>query len=161
MCSCPNGMVGNAFVQCTALQGTIRRTSYMTYIWFYSNISVVYHISITIDTVKENPCSPSPCGPNSICREINGQPVCSCVAGFLGAPPTCRPECIVSTDCPLSEACSNQKCVNPCPGSCGFRALCNVVNHNPICNCPSDLTGDPFVQCIPRRKIDFLSFGFF
>ena len=109
---------------------------------------------ITTDTVKENPCSPSPCGPNSICREINGQPVCSCVAGYLGAPPTCRPECIVSTDCPLSEACSNQKCVNPCPGSCGFRSLCNVVNHNPICNCPSDLTGDPFVQCIPRRKID-------
>ena len=112
----------------------------------------VSHYILTIDTIKRNPCSPSPCGPNSICREINGQPVCSCVAGFLGAPPTCRPECTLSSDCSLSEACSNQKCVNPCPGSCGFRATCNVVNHNPICSCTPDLTGDPFVQCTPRRK---------
>ena len=108
-----------------------------------------------IDIIERNPCSPSPCGPNSVCREINGQPVCSCVAGFLGAPPTCRPECTVSTDCPLTQACTNQKCVNPCPGSCGFRAVCNVVNHNPICSCPADLTGDPFVQCVPPRKIYF------
>ena len=117
----------------------------------YTSLNLYYVIAI--DTIKGNPCSPSPCGPNSVCREVNGQPVCSCVVGFLGTPPTCRPECIVSSDCPLTQACSNQKCVDPCPGSCGFRATCNVVNHNPICSCPPDLTGDPFIQCVQRRKI--------
>lgn len=102
--------------------------------------------------ISRNPCSPSPCGPNSVCRVINQQPVCSCVAGYLGAPPACRPECTVSSDCPLSEACSNQKCVNPCPGSCGFSTICNVVNHNPICSCLPGFTGDPFVRCINTTK---------
>ena len=125
--------------------------------WYCGSAQNIYQIIMRTDTVKGNPCSPSPCGPNSVCREINGQPVCSCVAGFLGAPPTCRPECTVSSDCPLTQACSNQKCVNPCPGSCGFRAICNVVNHNPICGCPPELTGDPFVQCVPRRKISCFS----
>lgn len=104
-----------------------------------------------IDIPKGNPCSPSPCGPNSICRENNGQPVCSCIAGFLGVPPTCRPECTASSECLLTEACSNQKCINPCLGACGIRATCQVINHNPICSC-GELTGDPFIRCTPRRK---------
>jgi len=99
-----------------------------------------------------NPCVPSPCGPNSECRVINNQAVCSCIRGYLGSPPTCRPECIVSTDCPQNEACSNQKCTNPCPGSCGIGASCRVVNHNPICICPPSQTGDPFVRCYQQRK---------
>lgn len=105
-----------------------------------------------IDPVKQNPCVPSPCGPNSICREIRQQAVCSCVSGFLGAPPACRPECTISSDCQLTEACSNQKCINPCLGSCGFKAVCHVINHNPLCSCPPEMTGDPFVQCLIKRK---------
>lgn len=123
-----------------------------------SNLSIIFgnkvnKITISnIDIPKGNPCSPSPCGPNSICRENNEQPVCSCVAGFLGVPPACRPECTVSSDCLLIEACSNQKCINPCLGACGIRATCQVINHNPICNCGGELTGDPFIRCVPRRK---------
>lgn len=105
-----------------------------------------------LDLIPINPCSPTPCGPNSECRVVNGQAVCSCVRGFLGSPPTCRPECIVSTDCPQNEACSNQRCMNPCPGTCGIGATCNVVNHNPVCSCPLRYTGDPFVQCMLFRK---------
>lgn len=113
-------------------------------------------IMSNIDIPKGNPCSPSPCGPNSICRENNGQPVCSCVAGFLGVPPACRPECTVSSECLLTEACSNQKCINPCLGACGIQATCQVINHNPICSC-GELTGDPFIRCFPRRKnLNFL-----
>lgn len=104
------------------------------------------------DIVPSNPCNPSPCGPNSECRAINGQGVCSCIRGYIGSPPTCRPECITSTDCPPNEACSNQKCKNPCPGSCGVSALCVVVGHNPICSCPVRFTGDPFVRCQPMSK---------
>lgn len=102
------------------------------------------------------PCTPSPCGPNSRCREINNQPVCTCIDGYLGSPPTCRPECIVSTDCSPNEACSNQKCRDPCQGTCGIAAQCQVINHNPICSCRDRFTGDPFVQCTPIRKHQIL-----
>lgn len=94
-----------------------------------------------------NPCTPSPCGPNSACREINGQAVCSCLPTYLGSPPSCRPECTVSSECPPDKACTNQKCVNPCPGVCGRNAQCNVIHHNPICSCKSGYTGDPFSNC--------------
>lgn len=96
-----------------------------------------------------NPCHPSPCGPNSQCREINNQAVCSCLPGYQGSPPGCRPECVVSTDCVLSRACSNQKCVDPCPGTCGQNAKCQVINHSPICSCIPSYTGDPFTRCYP------------
>jgi len=125
ICSCPPGTLGNAFVDCRPAPP----------------VSVV-----------TNPCSPSPCGPNSQCREINNQAVCSCVPGYIGSPPACRPECIVSSECPLNEACSNQKCRDPCPGTCGVGAKCNVVNHRPICSCPARYSGDPFVRCTPIRK---------
>lgn len=127
-CSCPAGMSGNAFIQCSP--------------------APVIHV---------NPCNPSPCGPNSKCREYNGQAVCSCIESFVGAPPSCRPECIVSSDCPQSEACVNQKCKDPCPGTCGINARCQVINHSPICSCVVGHTGDPFTRCHPIRKYSHLS----
>lgn len=59
----------------------------------------------------------------------------------------CRPECMVSTDCSQDKTCINQKCVDPCPGTCGLNARCQIVNHNPICSCQNGYTGDPFIQC--------------
>jgi len=100
----------------------------------------------------EQPCNPSPCGPNSHCRASNGQAICACIAGFRGAPPSCRPECLISADCSRNRACSNQKCIDPCLGACGLIAQCTVINHNPICSCPPLYTGDPFVQCARQRK---------
>lgn len=105
-------------------------------------------------TVQEprNPCSPSPCGPNSQCREINSHAVCSCSQGYLGMPPNCRPECIISAECTQDKACINNKCVDPCPGTCGSNARCQVINHNPICSCSPGYTGDPFLQCLVERS---------
>lgn len=99
-----------------------------------------------------SPCEPNTCGPNSICRVVDGQPTCSCREGFFGAPPSCRPECVVSAECNQNMACINQKCSDPCVGTCGFNAKCQVINHNPVCSCPPDMTGDPFGQCVPKRK---------
>lgn len=104
-----------------------------------------------VTTVK-NPCNPSPCGPNSHCNAINGVAVCACITGFKGTPPSCRPECVVSSDCARNRACNNQKCIDPCIGTCGISAECVVINHNPICSCPASYTGDPFVKCIPQCK---------
>lgn len=70
----------------------------------------------------------------------------------MGSPPQCRPECTTNSDCNQNEACSNQKCKDPCPGTCGIGAKCQVVNHSPICNCPSGFTGNTFVHCYPIRK---------
>lgn len=105
------------------------------------------YVIISVSTVQ--PCNPSPCGPNSQCRTVNNQAVCSCLPSFIGSPPSCRPECTISAECPLDEACNNQKCINPCIGSCGYGARCEVINHNPICSCPAQYTGDPFSNCIP------------
>lgn len=100
-----------------------------------------------------HPCRPNPCGPNSECRESNGHAVCSCVRGYLGIPPTCHPECNVNSDCDKNEACSNQKCINPCPGACGVGAICEVINHYPFCKCPPRYTGNPSTRCSIIRKL--------
>lgn len=113
-------------------------------------------IIVFTETVVENPCNPSPCGPNSRCQSFNNQAVCTCIPGFIGNPPACRPECIVNTDCALNEACINMKCGNPCLGACGISARCQVLNHNPICICPPVFTGDPFIRCVPRRRFFLL-----
>lgn len=101
-----------------------------------------------------NPCNPSPCGPNSVCRNVADRPICSCQVGFIGSPPSCRPECIVSAECNQELACINQKCKDPCPGTCGYNAQCKVNNHNPICSCPVNFEGDPFEQCQQRCNIN-------
>ena len=94
-----------------------------------------------------DPCNPDPCGPNSECRPEGPRPVCSCLPGYFGGPPNCRPECLLSSECQLSQACVQQKCVDPCPRTCGANAECKVVNHNPICSCPKGYSGDPFFNC--------------
>lgn len=114
---------------------------------------IKFTLFFSLEDTVQNSCTPSPCGPNSHCQEVNGIAVCKCIEGFMGNPPTCRPECVVSSDCELSKACVNQKCRDPCPGSCGVRAECSVVNHNPICRCPQGLSGDPFAACTVIGKI--------
>lgn len=96
----------------------------------------------------DNPCDPSPCGSNSRCHiSPQGYATCSCLPGYRGSPPVCKPECVVSAECPQTQACLNQKCVDPCPGTCGVGANCYAICHNPICSCPSGYIGDPFVSC--------------
>lgn len=148
MCSCQNGMEGNAFVQCQRPQRML--TSTVVPVRYPPNTR---YPPVELD--NPNPCHPSPCGPNSQCRQINGQAVCSCVPGYIGLPPTCRPECVQNNECPLSEACSNMKCRNPCIGICGTGAQCDVINHRPICRCPARFEGDPFTHCRPIGKTAF------
>lgn len=96
-----------------------------------------------------NPCNPSPCGLNTICKQSGDTAICECLPGFHGTPSAggCRPECTISADCPRDKACSNQRCIDPCHGVCGFQANCQVINHSPVCSCPAPLIGDPFTLC--------------
>lgn len=107
------------------------------------------------DRGEGNPCIPSPCGPNSQCRVIGIQGACSCLPNYIGRPPNCRPECVINAECPSNKACQNERCIDPCPGSCGHNALCRVIKHNPICTCNPGYEGNPLVQCtpvVPTRK---------
>lgn len=103
-----------------------------------------------------NPCLPSPCGVNAECRVRNGAGSCSCLPDYIGNPyEGCRAECILNSDCPMNMACIKNKCKDPCSGSCGQNAVCQAVNHIPVCTCLDMYTGDPFKLCTiipPRRK---------
>lgn len=94
------------------------------------------------------PCSPSPCGSNAICTELNEAASCNCISNYIGNPyEGCRPECVLNSDCPSNQACVNSRCKDPCPGTCGMNAECLVINHLPTCSCNPQYTGDPFTYC--------------
>lgn len=97
--------------------------------------------------INTNPCVPSPCGPNSQCRAVGGTPACSCLPNYIGRAPNCRPECTINAECPGNLACQNERCRDPCPGSCGPQATCMVIKHAPACTCLPGYTGDPFAGC--------------
>lgn len=104
-----------------------------------------------------NPCSPSPCGPFSICQVKQGHPVCSCVENYTGHPPYCRPQCVLNNDCPHDKACIRERCENPCANACGVNAECHVVSHSAFCNCLPGFAGDAFTGCapIPAERVPF------
>lgn len=147
MCHCPDDMEGNAFLMCKPKQ---KSNNNLVYLLKSQEIIRIFLLPlVVVEKEPVNPCIPSPCGPNSHCREANGVASCSCLPDMLGSPPSCRPECITNSECPSNMACFNKKCQDPCPGSCGHQALCHVVNHNPVCSCPNGFTGSPFVACQP------------
>lgn len=95
-----------------------------------------------------DPCSRSPCGPNTQCNSG----ICICLPEYFGDPYVgCRPECVLSTDCSTDKACIRNKCVDPCPGTCGQNSLCNVINHTPMCSCPPGTAGNAFISCDVMR----------
>lgn len=107
----------------------------------------------------QDPCYPSPCGSNAHCRVENNYAVCECLAEYHGNPyEVCRPECVANSDCSMNQACIRNKCQDPCPGTCGINAVCDVINHIPICSCPDGYLGDAFRQCSytpPSKSILF------
>lgn len=126
MCVCVTGFTGDPFTQCIQ-----RQQDY------------------PVETPQ--PCSPNPCGSNAVCREQNGAGACTCLPEYFGNPyEGCRPECILNSDCPSHKACIRSKCQDPCPGTCGQNAECQVVNHLPQCTCHPGYTGDPFRYCAPQ-----------
>ena len=95
-----------------------------------------------------DPCNPSPCGSNAVCKQHQGAVSCVCQQGYIGDPYlSCQPECILNSDCPHDKACVNNKCRDLCRGTCGISAECQVMNHSPSCSCLPGYAGNPFVSC--------------
>ena len=103
----------------------------------------------TLRPIPSNPCTPTPCGPSSQCQVDSGQAQCGCLPNMIGSAPNCRPECLVSSDCPSQSTCINQKCIDPCSGTCASNSDCRVVNHSPVCTCTVGYTGNGFTDCRP------------
>lgn len=102
---------------------------------------------------ESNPCIPSPCGTNALCQAVNKLPICTCMENYFGSPPNCRAECTVNSDCSSNTACINQRCRDPCPGSCGLQTECQVFQHAAICSCREGYTGNPFESCYIKEQI--------
>lgn len=99
-----------------------------------------------------NPCSDSPCGPNTRCEVSNaGIARCRCVDGYVPDGDTingCKPQCISDFECPDDYQCTAQKCERVCrPGACGQSADCEGRNHRAYCSCPDGFTGDGDNRC--------------
>lgn len=125
MCSCVHGFIGNPFEQCTPAMDE-----------------------------KQLTCNNQICGPNTECKQKGRVLGCVCKKGFYGDPLIgCRPQCVLNPDCEENKACINNKCENPCKGVCGVNALCEVKNHVPLCYCPPNHSGDPFLSCSPAKVI--------
>jgi len=106
--------------------------------------------------VKPDPCNPTPCGPNTFCTNVRGNPICKCQSGFIPKPDTitgCDRECYSNPDCQQGYVCQSFRCVerpDPCnPSPCGPNTKCMQNNlGNPICRClpgfipmPDTITG--------------------
>lgn len=141
-CTCRLGYTGNPFIYCNLIP---EKSNDIVQVNYEHNIHLKFLLVVPVQPT--NPCLPSPCGPNSECRVVQQQAVCSCLPNYNGSPPSCRPECVVNSECPLTKACVNQKCIDPCQGTCGINTVCKVLNHSPICSCREQYTGDPFSNC--------------
>lgn len=122
----------------------------------------------------KDPC-PGACGVDARCQVTGHNPVCSCPNGYAGDPfikcqpkpvaigtPVVKPECEVDPDCQTTQACIEQRCIDPCiqrPGICAPNAECRVIQHRPVCVCAEGFTGNPQVQCF-QGKLCILVFTF-
>lgn len=150
-CSCPVGYTGDPFTSCRPLPPLPPAPSKYREPDFVIKKQFLNLHNFTEPAEPVDPCIPSPCGANTVCN--NGE--CSCIPEYHGDPIIgCRPECVLNADCPRDRACVRNKCVDPCPGTCGQRALCDVINHIPMCRCPERMTGNAFVACDPVPEVE-------
>jgi len=85
-----------------------------------------------------DPCDPNPCGPGAEASSSGPGTTCQCTcpSGFLGDPyqKCIQGECQIDDECPLTEACEDYYCKNPCkPDTCQKEYFCKVIRHIPTC----------------------------
>lgn len=139
-CACQRGYQGNAFVRCEPVvirKLILQRTEEI--------LCLTHSVTEAEPETPKDLCYPYPCGQNTECS--NG--ICSCVSDYIGNPMvSCRPECVLNSECSRGRACIKSKCADPCIGACGNEALCHVYNHSPMCSCLDGYTGNPQIACV-------------
>ena len=121
----------------------------------------------------KDPCFKHVCGINADCKVKRHRPICFCLPGFVGNPDQICEErkanlygvirnvsmfkcmlfhfsagCKSDSECPLTQACINRECQDPCIYErCGTNAQCVVQNHRASCICPPDYRGNPYEFC--------------
>ena len=104
-----------------------------------------------------DPCNPNPCGENASCKKhpkSERTSNCVCNKGYFGDPfSSCqKPECSLNNNCPTNRVCRNQKCVDPCPGFCGFNTICSVSNHVQSCDCLKGYNRNPTCRALHCKE---------
>ncbi|RZF34371.1 hypothetical protein LSTR_LSTR008910 [Laodelphax striatellus] len=152
-CRCPPGYVGNPHEACTI--APIEKPAQCK-----KDADCASKLAC-FSAECRNPCyETKPCGANAECFVVDTLPLrtmsCLCQPGFVGdADVECKPApstsagCHSDSECPSTDTCLNQRCVNPCALSnpCAKNAECQALNHKAVCRCPPGLLGDPFVNC--------------
>lgn len=151
VCSCEPGFTGNPLRACVE-RPTSMHSQQCDIESLIKNDLTCLIVDMYLPLPKD-PCRPSPCGLFSTCHVVGSRPVCACLPDYLGNPPNCKPECLTSAECTSDRACINQRCRDPCPGTCGYNARCRTTNHSPICSCYDGYTGDPFHQCVAEQSM--------
>jgi hypothetical protein len=66
-----------------------------------------------------------------------------------------EPGCKSDSECPSTQTCINRQCLNVCTVSnpCARNAECFPENHRANCKCPSNLKGDPFINCYQQQAV--------
>lgn len=106
-----------------------------------------------------NPCKygSTQCARDAKCLAQNHRANCVCPAGTQGNPliSCVRGVCQYNEDCLDDEACDrlNRVCRPVCDSdSCAPTARCIGQKHQPVCNCQSGTSGNPYVECSSYRE---------
>lgn len=118
----------------------------------------------------KDPCFKHVCGINADCKVKRHRPICFCLPGFVGNPDQICEErkiviifmlwqslhdiyfiaagCKSDNECPLTQACIQRECQDPCIYErCGTNAQCVVQSHRATCICPPNYRGNPYDSC--------------
>ena len=109
----------------------------------------------------------NPCEPDQECVVSNSRfgsvsVSCNCPSGsVVGSNGQCRvvevrPECYDNNDCRATEVCNQGNCVDACRlKGCGVNARCQHTLHDARCDCLPGYTGNPNVECRPRKSFHY------
>eukprot|EP00121_Abeoforma_whisleri_P005603 Awhi_evm1s5082 len=161
VCSCPSGFSGDPFTRCLDVnecEDPSKSNCDVNAVCINTNGS--FHCDCqggfegdghTCEETKS--CRTCDFGYNDGCNDCKcdkeGNSQCTERKCIIHTTPFCTFECTSDSMCDGDQACISNERVDPCADSpCGTGATCEVINHRPVCSCPSGFSGNPFTRCL-------------